>query len=101
MSQVKEFLNSINEQAKKNAAFVAQTDLQDFLNSKGLTARESDIAVKVASGLGNKEIGTDANISEKTVKFHLTNLYKKMEVQSRAQLIVTILPFLLKESHGK
>ncbi|MES3039122.1 MAG: helix-turn-helix transcriptional regulator, partial [Bdellovibrionota bacterium] len=31
---------------------------------------------------------------EKTVKFHLTNIYKKMNVKSRAQLIVWCLPHL-------
>jgi hypothetical protein len=33
-------------------------------------------------------------VTEKTVKFHLTNIYKKMSVKSRAQLIVWCLPHL-------
>lgn len=38
-------------------------------------------------GYSNDEIGTQLCVSEKTVKFHLTNIYKKHEVKSRTELI--------------
>lgn len=54
----------------------------------GLTYREADVVVKVCAGHSNKEVGAKLFVTEKTVKFHLTNIYKKAAVVSRAQLIV-------------
>jgi hypothetical protein len=48
----------------------------------------------VTKGLSNKEVANQLFVTEKTVKFHLTNIYKKMNVKSRAQLIVWCLPHL-------
>jgi len=48
----------------------------------------------VSKGLSNKEVANQLFVTEKTVKFHLTNIYKKMNVKSRAQLIVWCLPHL-------
>lgn len=45
----------------------------------------------VAKGLSNKEIGDQIHITEKTVKFHITNIYRITGVTSRAQLIVAML----------
>lgn len=42
----------------------------------------------MAQGLSNKEVATRLFVTEKTVKFHLTNIYKAMGLKSRAQLIV-------------
>jgi LuxR family transcriptional regulator, positive regulator of biofilm formation len=67
--------------------------LTNVLIQKGLSNREAEIATLITMGLSNKEIGNQLFITEKTVKFHLTNTYKKMNVKSRAQLIVYCLPF--------
>src|ERR1700743_1707843 len=42
--------------------------------------------------MSNKEVASQLFVTEKTVKFHLTNIYKKMAVKSRAQLIVWCVP---------
>lgn len=70
------------------------TALKTILTAKGLTEREFVVADLVSRGLSNKEIGNQLFITEKTVKFHLTNVYKKMSVNSRAQLIVFCLPHM-------
>lgn len=49
--------------------------------------REHEIVRLVYQGLANKEIGSRINISEKTVKFHLTKIFRKANVVSRGQLI--------------
>ena len=68
--------------------------LRDVLIQKGLSNRESEVAELVSKGLSNKEVANQLFVTEKTVKFHLTNIYKKMNVKSRAQLIVWCLPHL-------
>ena len=68
--------------------------LRDVLIQKGLSNREAEVAELVTKGLSNKEVANQLFVTEKTVKFHLTNIYKKMNVKSRAQLIVWCLPHL-------
>lgn len=68
--------------------------LRDVLIQKGLSNREAEVAELVSQGLSNKEVANQLFVTEKTVKFHLTNIYKKMSVKSRAQLIVWCLPHL-------
>jgi len=66
------------------------TELHQTLIKKGLSHRESEVALEVAGGVSNKEVASKLFVTEKTVKFHLTNIYKKMQVKSRTQLIVMI-----------
>src|SRR5215475_103854 len=68
--------------------------LRDVLIQKGLSNREAEVAELVTKGLSNKEVANQLFVTEKTVKFHLTNIYKKMAVKSRAQLIVWCVPYL-------
>ncbi len=52
-----------------------------------LTEREQAVLQAVASGARNKEIAVHLGISEPTVKTHLTNLYGKLNVDSRASAV--------------
>ncbi len=56
-----------------------------------LNSREKEVCALVVQGLSNQEIGKKLFITEKTVKFHLTNIYEKLELKSRAQLIIKYL----------
>ena len=53
-----------------------------------LTKRELEVLIQVANGMFNKEIATTLNISERTVKNHLSNIFKKIEVSDRTQAAV-------------
>lgn len=53
-----------------------------------LTPRESEILECIVDGLSNKEIASKLFISEKTVKNHITNLLRKLNVQDRTQAAV-------------
>jgi DNA-binding NarL/FixJ family response regulator len=86
--------------------FLGQTDsktLPDF----GLTLREVEIAGKIAAGYSNKEVGVKFSICERTVKHHLTNIFRKLGVSSRLELAVFVRDtigtnaagFLREESH--
>jgi DNA-binding NarL/FixJ family response regulator len=51
-----------------------------------LTGREIEVMLKVAEGLPNKEVGSQLNISEGTVKIHLHSIYTKVGVSNRTSL---------------
>ena len=51
-----------------------------------LTPQEGAIAERVAAGLRNREIAEELMVSTRTVEFHLTNIYAKLGLKSRAQL---------------
>ena len=53
-----------------------------------LTSREYEVLIQVANGMSNKEIATNLNISERTVKNHISNIFKKIDVSDRTQAAV-------------
>jgi two-component system nitrate/nitrite response regulator NarL len=53
-----------------------------------LTRREQEIVDGVARGLRNKEIARKLNISEKTVKSHLNNIFQKLRIEGRLALMM-------------
>jgi DNA-binding NarL/FixJ family response regulator len=50
-----------------------------------LTAREREILALVADGLTNARIGRELWVTEQTVKFHLSNIYRKLSVSNRTE----------------
>jgi pimeloyl-ACP methyl ester carboxylesterase/DNA-binding CsgD family transcriptional regulator len=67
-------------------------ELEGFLGSPqsfaGLTAREAQILEHIAQGLDNAQIAARLDLSEKTVRNHITSIFDKIGVESRAQAIV-------------
>jgi DNA-binding NarL/FixJ family response regulator len=56
--------------------------------STDLSRREKEVLELLLENLANKEIGSNLNISERTVKFHVSNLLGKFGVRRRADLIL-------------
>ena len=54
----------------------------------GLTNREFEIVNHIACGSSNKDIAEQLFISEKTVKNHVSNILRKMELEDRTQVAV-------------
>jgi len=50
-----------------------------------LTPQEQRILQMVSTGLGNREIGERLGVCEKTVKYHVTNLFRKLNVRNRVE----------------
>ena len=50
-----------------------------------LTPRETDVLRATARGLSNKEIARELELAEVTVKFHLSAIFRKMNVRSRIE----------------
>jgi NarL family two-component system response regulator LiaR len=65
-----------------------QTSKAEATPDFGLTQRELGIVKLMAEGLSHKEIAARLIISQSTVKFHIVNVLKKMEVKTRAEAIV-------------
>ena len=57
----------------------------------GLTQRESEVLGLMVQGLSNRAIGHRLYIGEETVKSHARGVYRKLEVQDRAQAIAAAL----------
>ncbi|SRR6266567_6413202 len=53
-----------------------------------LTRREQEVLQSVLLGKADKEIATDLGITVRTVRFHLSHLFEKLNVESRVQLIL-------------
>lgn len=97
MSEVPEKLpypGRLEEPVAKPAAKLVNEDFDKILLDKKMSRREIEVVKLAAKGFSNKELASQLFVTEKTIKFHLTNIYKKMEVKSRSQLIVWCSPHL-------
>lgn len=93
-----ELINAI--QIVMNGESYIQPDMIPILNSKmvvrnsdrekikGLTKRELEVLVLVSEGMFNKEIADKLSISERTVKNHISSIFKKIDVSDRTQAAV-------------
>jgi DNA-binding NarL/FixJ family response regulator len=57
------------------------------VRAAGLTDRELEILCALGEGRSNKEIAKLLWLAEQTVKFHLTNIYRKLNVSSRTEAV--------------
>ena len=71
---------------KQQSTVICQVKLID-----PLTERENEVLTLILAGKSNKEIATAMSIGESTVKFHVSNIFSKYDVGSRAELISTLL----------
>lgn len=66
---------------------LAKRDMQPS-ELHNITKRELEILKLIASGMLNKEIASQLNISERTVKNHVSNIFRKISVSDRTQAAV-------------
>lgn len=60
----------------------------DMNNGQILTSREQEIIRLMAKGATNRSIAKELFISEKTVKNHITNIFRKLEVGDRTEAVI-------------
>jgi DNA-binding NarL/FixJ family response regulator len=58
-----------------------------FNDTEQLSSREVEIISLIRQGLSNKEVSDKLFISTDTIKYHIKNIYRKLQVGSRAELI--------------
>jgi DNA-binding NarL/FixJ family response regulator len=100
VEKIKEaIINLLNEEGAPMSPSIARRALNLLMNAKvdvtetpssneldyNLTEREKEILLKLIDGLEYKEIAQDINISPNTIRNHVTKIYKKLHVTSRAQ----------------
>jgi DNA-binding NarL/FixJ family response regulator len=74
------FFAAIRQVERRGKAMLYQDD--------GLTARERELVILIARGKVVKEIAPILNVTEKTVRNHLSNVYHKLAVYDRSQVVI-------------
>ena len=82
----KVFSERVNQCLREREMFGAEEDPFSVL-----TERELDVLHELAQGLSNKQIASVLNISEQTVKVHIRNLLRKLNVRSRVAATILFL----------
>ena len=59
----------------------------------GLTPRECEVIAHVVGGLSNRRVARMLGISEKTVKNHLSSIYRKLGARCRVEAILLVLGY--------
>ena len=80
---------SNDKTADENAPELTISSTPTSISSSGekLSAREREILRQVASGYTSCEIGKRLGISDQTVNTHIKNIYRKLQVRTRAQAV--------------
>jgi len=68
----------------------AQVTPKDNQWQKGLTPREIDVAQRAALGHSNQQIAQDLDISERTVRAHLSSVFSKLNISDRLTLALFV-----------
>ncbi|TFH05095.1 MAG: LuxR family transcriptional regulator [Spirochaetales bacterium] len=64
--------------------------IRNLAAKSGLSEREMTIIPLIAQGLGNKQIALELNIASKTVGNHIYNIYRKLNISSRYELLALL-----------
>ncbi|MPN33288.1 hypothetical protein SDC9_180773 [bioreactor metagenome] len=86
----------INDEVLKCREYIKQKSriLKDFAL---LTPREYEIVALISKGKSNIEIADDLFVSERTVKNHIHNILKKVNLQDRTQIAIANLRYKIVE----
>jgi DNA-binding CsgD family transcriptional regulator len=80
-------IEAFAERARRELQATGETALKRTAGTRtGLTAQEAQIARLARDGLSNPEIGARLFISTRTVQYHLSKVFAKLDINSRSQL---------------
>jgi len=82
----------VSEGLAGKAAKLIRTVAYTTDSGYGLSRRQREVLEGVAQNLSNKEIAAKLNVSERTVKFHVSALFQKFGVRTRVELLLRVLP---------
>jgi DNA-binding NarL/FixJ family response regulator len=93
LQEIKEGIESLAYGGSPMSPQIARKVI-DFFNQRTkqkkespLSAKEKEIVIGLVDGLSYKLIGARMNISIETVRFHIKNIYSKLHVHSKAEVI--------------
>jgi len=78
---VSDLINALRHMTPPTGASAASPDF-------GLTSREKQVIALIGAGYTNKDLAQELGISEHTVKHHLTNIFDKLGVSNRLELVL-------------
>jgi DNA-binding CsgD family transcriptional regulator len=93
-SKKNDFIGDDNGDFIRNRPLVRIMDDKQWLfvrKSFRMSQRELDVAKLVCSGLSNEEISSQLNIKVATVKTHLRNVYRRIRVQRKLDMLLMFL----------
>ena len=82
------YLPGLLESALRIANDAMRPEANATMALNDLTQREQEITSRISKGLSNKEIAKQCGITERTVKAHLTKIFKKSGVSDRVSLAI-------------
>ena len=87
---LEEAIRKVHAGSRRIPSVVAER-LAERMSGSDLTGRELEVLQQIVAGRSNKEIGSQLNISEATVKSHINNILSKLGVTDRTQAVTTAL----------
>lgn len=79
--------NIENYVLREKASYKKDYSLEQYIKSYNISERETDVLKLILEGCTNEEIAKKLYISKNTVKFHSKNIYSKLDVKNRIQVI--------------
>jgi DNA-binding CsgD family transcriptional regulator len=64
-----------------------ESPVKTLVKNYGLTHREAEIMELISTGIGNEEIADKLFVSKNTIKFHIKNIFIKLDVRNRVQAL--------------
>ncbi|MGJ1387371.1 LuxR C-terminal-related transcriptional regulator [Sphingobacterium spiritivorum] len=91
-NEINSYLNQLNElkdnlPVAKETVVLKENTIVFLKENYQLTEREMDVLMGLWEGLSNQELGEKLFISLNTVKYHVSNLYIKLDIKSRTQAL--------------
>jgi DNA-binding NarL/FixJ family response regulator len=80
--------NEIVARVLAHNSYIFRRDKKDLNNVTHLSKREFEITELVCRGYKNSQIALQLNLSESTIRHHLTSIYNKVGVSNRVELLV-------------
>jgi DNA-binding NarL/FixJ family response regulator len=89
------------DQRRRRPSGRLEEALSDFASDTRLTRREIEIVRSLAEGLSNRVIADRLRITEHTVKTHLKNIFGKLNVRSRTEILSLVFQLLDRRHNGR
>ena len=82
--------SSVNSSVLEVKQSSLESKIHELAENTGLSEREIMIIPLISKGLGNKQIALELHISSKTVGNHIYNIYRKLNISSRYELLALL-----------
>ncbi len=93
LQKLQEMLSDIHEQmpAWLNTQAMQEDSLEDVSQFTDLTPKQRQVLIGLANGLSTPKIAEHLDVTEQTVRSHLTDIYQRLGVKNRSQAVVLYL----------